>query len=707
MTEHASAGGEAWFLAELDKAKLNTDALVEKLKELREEGKADLAESHAELLQDALAEKKQIDEALRVLELRAVWAEARKVKMTSWPGEALDILGAGWEEKTMVDQAGAESNVNPREGIRRLRVMRALKPEALCFDKTWGLGVVLKADYFNKKVDIDFERKLGHQLGLAYAAQTLQLVDEDHIMVWKRRKPKELMELVAKKPADVVRMALHSFGPIPVSELQQRLSAGIVTEANWKSFWDGARKELKKDPRFVIPKSRNENLQFVEQAQSQDEAWFATFAACRDLDKLAQLMEELVERQKGQPLPRTHQDLFADRLAFVVKGCGQKHLGINARAVMAAAAVGVPVQAMNFLHVPTLAETLSQLSAKSSRNFLRFLGNINADGTRDLIMKLMSSIDIGSLNEAIDYLCERGHEDQVAQFFRQMLDNRSATVEVLSWLARFLDKREVWSLPALYLIVNMMIDQLEESYNGDRLKAQNQLRERFSKPDWLREVFGELDPEQRAKTFLRIKDARSWATLDKQSVLGQIIKLFPDLERLMVSRQTQHARTLVTSFRSYKERQDQLQKLVNSEIPQIARDIALARSYGDLRENHEYKAAKEAQTVALRRRDELHNALAKVKATDFSEYAPTCAGIASTVRIRYSDGREEQYHILGEWDGDTTRGIISNTSKMAQVLDGHNTGERIRVPTETGDAEIEILSVEKLSAEVLGWISGQ
>ena len=706
MTDAASAGGEAWFLAEIDKSKLNTDALVDKLKALREEGKNDLAESHAELLQDALSEKKQLDDALRVLELRAIWAEARKAKMTSWPGEALDILGAGWEEKTMVDQAGAESNVNPREGIRRLRVMRALKPEALCFDKTWGLGVVLKADYFNKKVDIDFERKLGHQLGLAYAAQTLQLVDEDHIMVWKRRKPKELAELVAKKPADVVRMALHSFGPITVAELQQRLAAGIVTDANWKSFWDGARKELKKDARFIIPKSRNESLQFVEQAQSQDEAWFATFSACRDLDKLAQMMEELVERLKGQALPRTQQDLFADRLAFVVKGCGQKHLGIHARAVMAAAAVGVPVQAMNFLHGPTLSETLRQLSAKNSRNFVRFLGGINADGTRELLMKLMPTLDIGSLNETIDYLCERGHNDQVAQFFRSMLDNRTATVEVLSWLARFLDKREVWSLPALYLIVNMMIDQLEESYNGDRLKAQNQLRERFSKSDWLREVFGELDPEQRAKTFLRIKDARSWATLDKQSVLGQIIKLFPDLERLMVSRQTAHARTLVTSHRSFKERQEQLQKLVNVEIPQIARDIALARSYGDLRENHEYKAAKEAQTVALRRRDELHNQLARVKPTDFSEYAPNAAGIATTVRLRYDDGREECYHILGEWDGDTTRSIISNTSKMAIALDGHVPGDRVRVPAETGDAEIQVVSVDRLSADILAWVAG-
>lgn len=706
MAKESAAIGEAWFLAELDRNKINTELLIDKLKGMRDEGKADLAESHAELLQDALSEKKQFDDALRMLELRAAWADARKEKLTSWPGEALDILGAGWEEKTLVDQAGAEMNVTPREGIRRLRVLRALQPDALCFDKTWGLGVVVKVDYFNKKADIDFERKLGHQLGLAYASQTLQLVDEDHILVWKRRKPKELTELIAKNQAEIVRMSLRSFGPITVSDLQQRLSAGIVSEANWKTFWDAARKELKKDPKFVIPKSRNDNLQLVEQAQSQDEAWFGTFSACRELDRLAQMMEELVDRIKGQQLTKTQADVFGERLAFVVKGCGQKHLGIHARALMAAATVGVNVVPTTFLHAPTLAETLRQLSAKHSRAFLKYLGTVNADGTRELLARLLPTLDIGSLNEVVTYLCESGNEAVAGSFFRTALDSRSATIEILSWLARNLDKREVWSLAPVYPTVNMMIDMLEGQFNGDRLKAQNQLRERFAKPEWLREVFAEMDPDQRTKAFLRLKDSKGWPVLDKQSVLAQLIKIYPEFELLMVAKKTEFVRTLVTSIRSYREKEEQLQKIVNVELPKIAKDIAIARSYGDLRENFEFKAAKENQLVTLHRRDELHNMLARVKPTDFSEYTPTAAGIATTVEIRYDGGRQEKYHILGEWDGDTTKGIISCTSKMALAIENKKVGERITVPTEQGETTVEILSVEPLPPEIREWVKG-
>lgn len=706
MARDKGIGGEAWFLAELDRAKLNADALIEKIKELRDQGSGESAEQHAALLQDALSEKKQSDEALRVLELRASWAEARKQKLVSWPGEALDILGAGWEEKTLVDQAGAEMNVNPREGIRRLRAMRSMQPDALVFDKTWGLGVVLKIDYFNKKVDIDFERKLGHQLGLAYASQTLQIVAEEHILVWKRRKPKELVELVAKNPAEVVRMAIRSFGPITVSELQQRLSAGIVSEANWKSFWDAARKELKKDPKFVIPKSRNENLQLVEQAQSQDEAWFGTFSGCRELDRLAQMMEELVDRQKGQPLSKSQSDAFADRLAFAVKGCGQKHLGIHARAVMAAASVGVPSTPLPFMHAPTLTETLKQLSAKHSRLFLKYLGALNPEGFRDLLLRLLPTLDVGSLGEAVEYLCEAGHEASVAAYFRTALDNRNGTVEIMSWLARNLDKREIWSLAAAYPTVNMMIDQLEAEYSGDKLKAQNQLRERFAKRDWLHAVFAEMDPDQRTKAFLRLKDARGWAGLDKQSVLAAIIKIYPELEQLMATKKGDTVRQLVTSIRSYREKQDQLQKITNVELPKIARDIAVARSYGDLRENFEYKAAKENQLVTLHRRDELHNMLSRVKPSDFSEFTPTAAGIATTVSIEYDGGAREKYHILGEWDGDPSRGIIACSSKMAQAIEGRKVGERITVPTETGTTTVQILAIDPLPDDIREWVKG-
>ena len=62
---------------------------------------------------------------------------------------------------------------------------------------------------------------------------------------------------------------------------------------------------------------------------------------------------------------------------------------------------------------------------------------------------------------------------------------------------------------------------------------------------------------------------------------------------------------------------------MQKKIPANSKEIAVARSYGDLRENHEYKAAKEMQKILMRRKEELETQLARARGTDFSNAAAT------------------------------------------------------------------------------------
>jgi transcription elongation GreA/GreB family factor len=278
---------------------------------------------------------------------------------------------------------------------------------------------------------------------------------------------------------------------------------------------------------------------------------------------------------------------------------------------------------------------------------------------------------------------------------------------MLSWLGRNVDKCPAWGLGPLSLVVSLMVEALEQDASGERLKAQNQLRERFSKPDWLKEVLAGLDPKEQEQMLLRIKESGGWPALDRASVLGQIVKLKPELAPLLAAKGEQAAapRGPVTSTRSYRERQRQLDRIVSVEIPKVAKDIALARSYGDLRENHEYKAAKEAQTILFRRRDELMQELRRVTPSDFRDFPSDRAGIATTVTLGYGDGRTEPFHILGAWDGDPARGIISSTSRMAETLIGHGPGETLTVPSEHGETSAVLSDVQPLPASILEWIT--
>ena len=82
------------------------------------------------------------------------------------------------------------------------------------------------------------------------------------------------------------------------------------------------------------------------------------------------------------------------------------------------------------------------------------------------------------------------------------------------------------------------------------------------------------------------------------------------------------------------------------------------------------------------------------------------AGLATGVKLQYEDGRTERYYILGELDKDEKLGIISCETRMAKALDGHNVGDSVVVPTESGDVTCTIAEVTGLSDEVRAWIEG-
>ena len=152
---------------------------------------------------------------------------------------------------------------------------------------------------------------------------------------------------------------------------------------------------------------------------------------------------------------------------------------------------------------------------------------------------------------------------------------------------------------------------------------------------------------------------------------------------------------LIVSWTSLERRKDEFDELVNKKIPQNITEIQVAREYGDLRENFEFKAAKEMQRVLQRRKAETERDLGLARGTDFANPDTTQVSIGTTVALReVADGRIDVYHILGAWDSDPENNVISYKAGIAQALLAHKVGERIDIATEHGDRLVEIVKIE-------------
>ena len=111
----------------------------------------------------------------------------------------------------------------------------------------------------------------------------------------------------------------------------------------------------------------------------------------------------------------------------------------------------------------------------------------------------------------------------------------------------------------------------------------------------------------------------------------------------------------------------------------------MARSYGDLRENHEYKAAKEMQKLLMRRKGELETQLVRARGTDFTNPKTDVVGIGTRVQATdLATQHQETFTILGAWDSDPDRGVISYLTPVAQALLNHNPGSEVEFEMEGG-----------------------
>jgi len=185
--------------------------------------------------------------------------------------------------------------------------------------------------------------------------------------------------------------------------------------------------------------------------------------------------------------------------------------------------------------------------------------------------------------------------------------------------------------------------------------------------------------------------------LTKRSLLARVVKLYPELEPMITGAQPEEKVVpLVVSWSSLEKRKAEYEELVKKKIPDNIKEIALARSYGDLSENFEYKAAKQMQAVLSRRRADLERDLQNARGTAFENPDTTRVSIGTIVTVREKDsGKEETYTILGAWDGDPDRHIISYQTAIGQTLLGHQAGDTVEIGSDSGDSRrFEIMSIE-------------
>ena len=139
----------------------------------------------------------------------------------------------------------------------------------------------------------------------------------------------------------------------------------------------------------------------------------------------------------------------------------------------------------------------------------------------------------------------------------------------------------------------------------------------------------------------------------------------------------------------------ELHRLKAVERPRIIQQISDAREHGDLSENAEYHAAKEAQGLNEARVAELEDKVGRAEVIDTAKLTGSTVKFGATVTLSDEDsGDKVKYKIVGEHEADVKNGKISVNSPIARALIGKSKGESAEVTTPRGARSYEILKIE-------------
>ncbi|MCX7818065.1 MAG: GreA/GreB family elongation factor [Kiritimatiellae bacterium] len=707
--ECAALLSEDEFLERIARPEPPVEELFRSLDALAARGAIAQAEARAQLLQDVLIERRRTVEALDVLAMRLRWMDGR-LPPDTLRRELVEILGLGSDARALLEAVPIETS-RPLETVARLRTLLQLAPGVVCLDRTWGVGIVREMDFFDRKVEIDFERRPAHRMTFGYAAETLKVLPSDHLLAQWLRDPAGVAAQAKSDPAAIVVRALSSFGPLTVAQLQEILCPRLVAPEAWKEFWDAARRELRGHRRVRLPVRRTEPLSLqAEEPAEPDPA--AALAADREPDSILERVERAIA---AGPLSGSLRAAVVGRLDFVRRAAGRTNRAQLARAALLATAAGLsedefPIAPLleTWSQPEELREVIHAVGRRELPRLLEWLAGRLGETVCAQLIEMLPRWHASALADVMEFLFARGKEAEVAAAVREMVARKQISVELLLWLHRNWERWADWRLGTWADFTRLALAALEENLRGERLRAQNALRERLEKPEWLRSLMDNAgDNATREDLFDRFQRTTAWSQHDRAAVLGHLVRARPELAERLRKEPVATSAAPVTSLRSYRERQQQLRRLIEVEIPKNSREIALARSYGDLRENFEYKAAKDMQALLMRRQAELDAALRQVQPTDFSNTPTDRVAPGTTVEIEHVDGRRERYHVLGLWDGDESRRVLSSESRLAKALLGRAVGDRVAVPTETGEAPVTIVGIFPLPDDLRAWVRGE
>ena len=588
--------------------------------------------------------------------------------------------------------------------------LEAMEPGAYVVHRSWGFGQIQSYDEASNRLLIDFKGKKGHAMDPAFCVTTMEVLPSNHILVRKETESAKIAELLENDPAQLVVETLQSYpnGATTAIDLELTL-AQVLGEDKFKKWWSAAKKVVAKDPRIAVPAKKTECYILRETPVSAKDELVEAFNGTRSARRRISLAEQiLVAADKGE----SSEDLrkILDAVTEAVRDSNQldaaeRLYGASVRDDLARlldvdVTTLAPSQGELIANVRDLPEIAEKIPVGFQSRFLELIKDTHPIEARDAIFTLLKTSQGKFTTECINFLVDNGYADDLATTLKRWQVEQNLRAPVLLWIVKNRHSKKFAKLlndlitPRLLGAIFFAIDyEALQAASARRIPLADILSD---DPDLIADLLSTADPETARDLANTLMLNQGFEELTKKSLLARFIKIFPGIQSLVAADAEGKEEQLLVSRESYDRRREEYDTIVSKKIPENSKAIATAREHGDLKENSEYKMAKQDQQVLMAQKAQLERDLARARITDFSEATSDIVSVGSVVTLRdLNSGQTPRYTILGAWDSDPANHIIAYKTPLGQALLSKRIGEQVTVKIGASEESYEITGITR------------
>jgi len=420
-----------------------------------------------------------------------------------------------------------------------------LAPGKFCLHKNWGAGKVISWELSAGKLVIDFEQNEGQEMGLKFAIQKTEPLDENHFRAQKLESMKELRGLADDNPVELVKKILKSLGgSLKLDQLERELIGSVIPEEKYKKWWEGAKKQLRESRAAIVPTKRTDPLVLRDEDLTAGESLVLDFDTARDLKAKARALEAIIKDFGHVKDDVDVQKKIADDIDVTVRKGIKLHLGqaldllVGRDDMMAVSEVlvledsALRLSDLIATEGDKIGDELGSLPAARQRKvFEAYPAAFGDDWVKELI-GIFDTVGPRGLAEIAKLLIEEEKSDELFGYLRGQITGRSLGPDSLLWISR---ERKKLAEPVFdHEVGNAILSLLERDSMDDGPRKSSRLQTYFMEDKGLiADLLSDAD-ENEARNFARkLHSGQIFGELDRKSLMARVIKVAPATQELV------------------------------------------------------------------------------------------------------------------------------------------------------------------------------